>query len=239
MGFFLFGLAALVVLLWSANAFANAHPAVLAGRMKTIGGVACLAIAALLLTRGIVSIASIAGALGLWLLGWTGRLGGMSGWPGTWGGGAPKPPGQTSQVTTETLDMQIDHDTGAMNGRVLKGMFQGRTIANLKPVELAHLWADCRFSDPQSARIVEVYLDRVHPSWREDMARGEAEMASGPDGRMAAAEAYDILGLAPGASPDDIRTAHRELMKKMHPDRGGSTYLASKINEAKDVLLGG
>ena len=235
MGYLLFGLAALVIGLWGMDAFTRANPAILAARMKMAGGVAALVLAVLLMVRGVIGPAVLLGAAGLWLLGWKAGTGGSwRGWPGS----APTPSGQTSQVITDHLDMQIDHETGAMSGRVLKGMFQGRSIASLKPVELAHLWADCRFSDPQSARIVEAYLDRVHPTWREDMARGEREMASGPDGRMSREEAFDILGLKPGASADDIRQAHRELMKKMHPDRGGSTYLASKINEAKDVLLG-
>ena len=133
--------------------------------------------------------------------------------------------------------MELDHDSGAMRGRVLKGFFAGRDLEDLKPVELAHLWQDCRFNDPQSAQLVEAYLDRVHPSWRDDMARGEAEHSHGPDGKMTAAQALEILGLQPNASDDDIRRAHRELMLKLHPDRGGSTYLAAKINEAKDVLL--
>jgi DnaJ-domain-containing protein 1 len=134
--------------------------------------------------------------------------------------------------------MELEHDTGAMHGRILKGFFAGRELEDLKPVELAHLWQDCRFNDPQSAQLVEAYLDRIHPTWRDDVARGEAEHSQGPDGKMTAEQALEILGLRAGASEDAIRRAHRELMLKLHPDRGGSTYLAAKINEAKDVLLG-
>ena len=140
-------------------------------------------------------------------------------------------------MTTDHLEMELDHDSGAMHGRILKGFFAGRELEDLKPVELAHLWQDCRFNDPQSAQLVEAYLDRIHPSWRDDLARGEAEQSQGPDGKMTPEQALEILGLTAGASEEDIRRAHRELMLKLHPDRGGSTYLAAKINEAKDVLL--
>ena len=124
---------------------------------------------------------------------------------------------------------------GAVRGRVRKGIFVGRAVERMAPAELALLWQDCRFVDPQSARLIEAYLDRVHPTWQEDMARAEAEPGAG--GIMTRDEALEVLGLAPGASEEEIRRAHRELMLKMHPDRGGSSYLAAKINQAKDVLL--
>lgn len=146
--------------------------------------------------------------------------------------------GQTSSVTTEFLEMELDHDTGDIRGLVIKGIFKGRRIERLKPAELALLWHDVRVDDPASAQLIEAYLDSAFPTWRDDMARGEQEMA-GPDGRMTKQEAYEILGLKPGASADAIRRAHKDLILKLHPDRGGSTYLASKINEAKAVLLGG
>jgi hypothetical protein len=132
--------------------------------------------------------------------------------------------------------MELDHDTGALRGRVRKGAFAGRELESMSPAEMALLWQDCRFADPRSAQLIEAYLDRAHPSWREDLARAQAE--PGTAGFMTREEAYEVLGLKPGASEDDIRRAHRELMLKIHPDRGGSSYLAAKINQAKDVLLG-
>jgi hypothetical protein len=231
MWYFFAGLAALVAVLMAMQWFAQANTGQLARQLRVVSGAFLLGLAVVFLLRGLVAQALPLALVGAWALG---MLGG-TGLGRSRAGSAPS--GQTSSIVTDHLEMELDHDTGAMSGRVLKGMFEGRSIDSLKPVEMALLWQDCQFTDPKSAQILEAYLDRMHPTWREDMARGEAEMASGPDGRMSAAEAYEILGLAPGATPEDVRKAHRELMLKLHPDRGGSTYLASKVNEAKDVLL--
>jgi hypothetical protein len=230
MQYFFLGLAVLVLSLLLLQAYTRANPAALARRLRVAAGIAALVAAGAALLRGAVGYAFPLAALGVWLL----ANRGGSPWGG-WPGGKTR--GQTSTVTTEHLEMELDHDTGYMRGRVLKGFFAGRRLENLKPVELAHLWQDCRFNDPQTAQLVEAYLDSVHPTWRDDLARGEAEQRSGPDGKMTPEQALEILGLAAGASEEDIRRAHRELMLKLHPDRGGSTYLAAKINEAKDVLL--
>jgi hypothetical protein len=229
----LLGLATLALSLLALSAFARANPNILARRSRKILGGLALAGAALLLLRGALHLAFGLGLLGLWLL--SGR--GISSFGGSAPGDGPGHDGRTSTVQTDHLEMQLDHATGKMRGRVLKGFFRGRRLESLKPVELAHLWQDCRFVDPQSAQLVEAYLDRVHPTWRDDMARAEAGAPKGSDGRMTREEALDILGLTPEATANDIRRAHRELMLKMHPDRGGSTYLAAKINEAKDVAL--
>ncbi|HEY7085704.1 MAG TPA: DnaJ domain-containing protein [Hyphomicrobiaceae bacterium] len=229
MQYLLLGMAALLLFLLAARAYTMANPHVLARQLRIGAGVAALAGAGVLVLRGLVGFAISLATLGAWLL-W--GHGGVAGFPGR----TQKASGQTSRVTTEHLEVELDHDSGDIHGRVLKGVFAGRRLEDLTPVELAHLWQDCRFSDPQSAQIVAAYLDRLHPTWREDMARqgGQSTAAEGP---MTREQALEILGLAPGASEDDIRRAHRELMMKLHPDHGGSTYLAAKINEAKDVLL--
>lgn len=229
MTFFLLGLAALVVALLAFSGFTRANPTVLARQIKLAGGALALAAAAVLMLRGAAGPAAMLGMLAAWLLGWGGGVLGPS-------GPTAKSSGQTSEVRTEYLAMELDHDSGAMTGQVLKGMFAGRELDSLKPAEVALLWQDCRMADPQSAQLLEAYLDRIHPTWREDVQRGEREMR-GSDGRMTPDEAYDILGLSPGATEDEIRRAHRDLMLKLHPDRGGSTYLAAQVNEAKDVLL--
>lgn len=230
MAYLILGFLALALGLFAMRKFASANPAHMARRLQLIGGVVVLLVAGLLFVRGLLPVAIPLAMFGSWLL-W-GTTSGPFG-----AGNANKSPGQISRVVTEHLEMELDHDTGEMRGRVLKGLFRDRDIESLTPADMALLWQDCRNVDPQSAQLIEAYLDRAHPSWREDMARGEEDMSGGPDGRMTLEEAYEILGLKPGASEEAIRRAHRELMLKLHPDRGGSTYLAAKINEAKDVAL--
>jgi hypothetical protein len=232
MQFFLLGLAALLLTLLVLRGFTTANPHVLVGQLRMGVGIAALVGAGFLVLRGLVGYAVSLAALGSWLLWGQGTA--------PWGssGGAQRSPGQSSRVATEHLEVELDHDTGEMRGRVLKGSFAGRSLDELSPVEVAQLWRDCRFADPQSTRILEAYLDRAHPSWREDLARQEGGTAARSAGKMSRAQALDTLGLSADASDEDVRRAHRELMLKLHPDRGGSTWLAAQINEAKDVLLG-
>lgn len=203
------------------------------GIMQAAGaalGLVLLVIAVLMSSRGLAPYAFPLALLGLWLV--TRRFG-LPG-RGSWRAQKPKP-GQTSRVVTDYLEMELDRTSGAMYGRVLKGVFAGRDIEKMAPAELALLWQDCRFSDPQSAQLIEAYLDRLHPTWREDMSRAEQETGAG--GRLTRDEALEILGLKRGATAEEVRRAHRDLMKRFHPDRGGSAYLAAKINEAKELLL--
>ena len=149
--------------------------------------------------------------------------------------------GNTSSVETRFLRVKLDHDTGAMSGEVLEGPYKGRRLAQLELEQLTELLAACRAEDMQSATVLEAYLDRTHgDAWREsDQAHGGGGRSHPADGNgaMSAAEAREILGVGPQASRDEIIDAHRRLMQKLHPDRGGSTYLAAKINRAKEVLL--
>jgi hypothetical protein len=154
-------------------------------------------------------------------------------------GGIRRSGGTESAVRSDWLEMRLDHDSGAMTGKVAKGEFSGRSLDALDQAELARLAAAIG-SGNDSAALLEAYLDRRFPGWRENVEGDGAAGAGGaPDtGPMTDKEAYEVLGLLPGATEAEIRAAHRRLMKAVHPDQGGSTFLAAKINQAKDRLLG-
>ncbi len=143
----------------------------------------------------------------------------------------------SSEVVTPYLRMSLDHDTGTMAGTVLAGRFEGIQLAELSLADLIALLRECRAADAESARLLEAYLDRLHPDWRETMGGGQSAPPHGGSDDMTIAEAYEILGLEPGADEAAIRAAHHRLMMQLHPDHGGTDYLATKINRARDVLL--
>jgi DnaJ-class molecular chaperone len=127
-----------------------------------------------------------------------------------------------------------------MEGLVLAGPFEGRRLDRLGPEELQKLHAFCVAHDPEGQRHLEVYFDRRFPGWR-DAGHGDSDAGGGHRGRRSDAmtedEAYEVLGLHKGAARDEITRAHRTLMKKLHPDQGGTTALAARVNEAKDILM--
>ena len=145
-----------------------------------------------------------------------------------------EPTGQTSQISTNFLEMELDHDTGEMFGKVLKGNFKGRGLGELVFEDLMELLSECR-DDEQSFQVLSAYLDHYHDTdWRDSLGENKKKSA---DGEMSRAQALDILGLKEEAGVQEIKKAHQRLMLQNHPDRGGSTFLASQINHAKDVLL--
>lgn len=139
-----------------------------------------------------------------------------------------------SKVRTRFFAMTLDHESGHVDGEILSGAYAGRQLSELSLAELHELRGDVS-GDPQSLALIEAYLDRRDAEWRGPGSAGGATASSGP---MTVEEAYEVLGLEPGASPEEIRRAHRSLMQKLHPDAGGSDWLAAKLNAAKDLLLG-
>lgn len=149
------------------------------------------------------------------------------------GGGAGA---QASEVDSAFLRMRLDHNTGAMDGEVKQGRFQGRRLTAMSRDDLLALLREVS-ADQDSAGLLEAFLDRAHPEWREMAGSEQASASPTPQGAMTADEAYRILGLKAGASDDEIKSAYRRLMGQLHPDHGGSDYLAAKVNQAKDFLL--
>ena len=235
----LLAVVSLLIILWYAsNAFSRANPAKLARHLKPLGGYATLAGAAFLMVRGQVEAAVAVGGFGLYLLGLANppAFARMFSKVGSIPGGD-----QVSRVRSAMIEMELHHDTGAMEGSVLAGPHSGVRLADLTRPQCEEILQICRRDDPEGARLLEAYLDRRFPGWRpagED--HGDPGRGSG-DRRLAGAmtedEAYEILGLAKGASSEEIARAHRTLMKKLHPDYGGPTALAAKVNEAKAVLM--
>ncbi|MFN6954202.1 MAG: hypothetical protein ACK4PG_05315 [Acetobacteraceae bacterium] len=222
---------ALVLLLLGARAFANATIEQVKVALAVVAAVVGLGLFVLLAATG-------RGFQALWMLLLFGPLL-MRTWQSwkaarSFARGGRASPGGASTVETATLSMWLDHDSQTMAGQVKRGRYAGRAMGSLDLPELLDLLADCRAEDAESVPLVEAWLDRVEPAWRE------AETAAPPprSGPMTRAEALSVLGLSEGATEAEIRAAHRRLMMSAHPDAGGSDWLAARLNEARDVLLG-
>ena len=145
--------------------------------------------------------------------------------------------GASSTIETHFFRMSLDHGTGDMQGTVLTGKHKDRELRELALSELLWVWRECQ-NDPQSVAVLEAYLDRVHGNaWRDRFERDNDTSGAAQSSPMSREEAFAILGLEPGASADEIKSAHRRLMQRVHPDHGGSNYLAARINQAKEYLL--
>jgi DnaJ domain len=147
--------------------------------------------------------------------------------------------GQASTVRSAWLEMTLDHDSGEMDGLVLVGDFEGRMLNSMDDDELRQFAGDLE-NDRESADLLEAYLDRRMPGWRGDGDADDGPRETGPynSGAMTHQEAYKVLGLEPSASAVEVRKAHRRLMQRVHPDLGGNAFLAQRVNEARDLLLG-
>jgi hypothetical protein len=227
----LIGVAVLVLLLWAGNAFAKADPRQTAKLLRKLGAGVAFVLAIFLLLRGELGVALAAGLVGL------GALGRIPFWPPGMGGGTQTTGARVSQVRTPFLQVDVDHVTGAIRGRMIAGAHQGKSLDALDVATLIGLLG---VVDGDSRTLLAAYLDRRQPGWRnnaqQDSAAGNGRRPAS-SGKMTEEEAYQILGIQPGASAEEISRAHRTLIKKLHPDQGGTTYLAARVNEAKDVLL--
>lgn len=236
------GLGTVLLLIWLARAFATA-------RVETIRKVGAWSIAGLGAVLLMLLLVSGRGAQSIWTLvflapvGW--RL--IQSWRAAQqfrrraAAGEAGVPGEETVVETAMLTMRLDHASGRMSGRVRQGPHAGQELAELTLPQVLALMQECRAEDPDSLPLIEAWLDRVAPEWREQEGFAGAGAAGAPPvsgGPMTRADALAVLGLEEGADEPAIRAAHRRLMQAAHPDHGGSDWLAARINQARDVLLG-
>jgi len=225
-------LLALVLVLLFLRMLINADINKLAKHLRYGGATILFLCAAFLGLTGRIAFAIPLAFLGFAVLGKSSPFG----WPGS-----RKSAQQNSRVRTSLIEMMLDHDSGQMQGRVLAGTFEGRDLQELSLDELAALYETARTTQDQSVDLLESYLDRAYPDWATHEAfagqAGKSRKRAAQSGPMTRDEAYEVLGLKPGVDEAAIANAHKKLMKKLHPDQGGSDYLAAKLNEAKDILL--
>ena len=231
---FLFGIAALIVV-WALLSWGRtAKPLDILRTAKWIAlGVAGVVLLVVLVTRNIYLIWGLPAAALPWItrLRWLRTM---------WKTLRGPSPGRRSEIACGFFDIHLDHDSGAMDGRIKKGTFQGARLSELSLEEGRRLRREVvRSGDDRSRELLEVYLDRRHgAAWRDAQEEPKREAPRGRTEDMTREEALCLLGLRGGATPDEIKAAHRRLMKQVHPDAGGSAWLAAKVNRAKDVLLG-
>lgn len=232
MGYLLTALLVLGVLYIGSGRFAQADPRKLAAMLRKsarwIGAAALVVVAGWLLLRGqwgaIFMLAPLA-------------IPKVRHWWRNWLAQTPTP-GQQSEVQTSWFDMRLNHGSGALEGVIRQGEHQGRSLANLTETELFALWRIVALDDPPSAQLLEAWLDRaLGGDWRDRAMPQDTPPSSAGSGPLDRAEALRILGLEEPVSEAAIREAHHRLMLANHPDRGGSPYLAAKINQARDILL--
>lgn len=238
MPFLIAGLLLLWIVSVGLKGFVKANPVAMALLMRRLGGAAALLGALFMLVRGRIDIALGLAGLAFWMVKGR-RLAVFKGFAGT----RPRAR-RVSRVRSPMIEMELDHATGAMTGSVLAGADEGAALDQLSWTRCHALFRRCLADDPEGARLLEAYFDRRFSGWREASDKGNGDPRGEPaagsrraPGTMSEDEAHEVLGLAKRASREEITRAHRALMKKLHPDHGGSTDLAARVNEAKDVLL--
>ena len=235
MVYILGGLVVLVALYAASRWFVRASPEQVVGGLKVAAILLGIAGVVLLVVVGRIGLVlMLAGLLVPVYIRWRNarRLAGPGHKPAPGNGG-------TSRVDTTYFAMTLDHDSGALDGEVRKGKQRGLRLSTLELPTLLGLLSECG-DDAASHQVLTAYLDRHHGGWREKAAPGDEHPASenADTAVLTPVEAYRILGLEPGADTAAIKAAHHRLMKKFHPDQGGSAWFAARINEARDLLLG-
>jgi hypothetical protein len=230
---FVIGLILLFLLVQAIKQFGRMDAATAARLVRHGGGVVGMIGALLLLLRGRVGLAATVAGMVANFAGWKTTGGPSTAFRDVGAGGRA---GRATTARSAMVEMRLDHASGAMSGTILAGSYAGRAVETLSRPELISLRQELARDDPDGASLLEAYLDRRFAGWRE-ADQGEPQGGRGKGGAMSRKEALEVLDLAEGASAAEIIRAHRALMKKFHPDHGGSTALAARVNQAKDVLM--
>lgn len=238
------GVVLLIGLVLLGRWFVTADPKLLVRLGKGLAVAAVAVVALVLIATGRFGIVLTAAMLGVPLILRFLRTSGFGRGPWQAGATAPGAGARVSSIRTRFLAMTLDHASGDLDGSVIAGTFAGRLLKQLTLAELMMLMAQWQLADPSSCQVLETYLDRMHPGWRTTAAGGEAAGRASEGGgphrtgaTMTREEALRVLGLAPGATSEDIQAAHHRLIALLHPDRGGSSFLAAQVNLARDLLL--
>lgn len=215
------------------NLLVSGNIAQLVRSLRWILGGGAIALAAILGLSGRVGVASMLGLAGGAILS-RGRLG-----PIDFNAMEPAE-GATSKVRSHYFEMVLDHDNGDIAGRILAGQFRGQDLWDFGQEETGQILAEVSH-DADSLSLLEAWLDANRYGWREyfEGTTGEQSTHEGPttSRKLDEQQARDILGVGPDATDEEIKAAYHRLLKAVHPDQGGSNYLAARINEAKDFLL--
>ena len=219
---------AAILVLWLALSKSGLLPklGMVPGTYEKLASVAAVLAALFVLVRGNVWAALVLFGFGLWLLGRGARL-------------SASRRTHVSRVRSAMIEMDFDQSRATMAGRIIAGPYEGNALERLDRAQCETVLLMCRRDDPDGARLLEAYLHRRFPGWRP-AGQGDADAGAGrarTTSRMSEDEAYEVLGLRRGAARDEIVRAHRAVMKKWHPDQGGTADLAARANEAKEVLL--
>jgi hypothetical protein len=230
MGWLLVGAGLLTMVLLYGRSFVNADPKKVAVIVRNLGGALAVALGALLAARGGVMIGGPLVVIGLGALFPNLRLLGF---------GGARPSAGVSEVETAFVRMRLDRDSGAIEGSVKTGSFAGRPLSALSESEVRSVLTEAEGADPDGAALLRAYIARRFAGAGAGAgARGSRSAAAAPSGAMSQEEALAVLGLERGATEDEVRAAHKRLMVKLHPDQGGSSWLAVKLNAARERLIG-
>lgn len=137
-----------------------------------------------------------------------------------------------SQFKTKSLNVTINFSNSQMDGEVLIGDLAGKKLSELSDEQLESIATELKDIDRESYALLYAYRMRRGNAGQQNEDGFNAESFNG----LSESEAYEVLGLDPTASKEEVIKAHKRLVQRLHPDRGGSDYLAAKINAAKDRL---